>query len=118
MTAYEMRISDWSSDVCSSDLTREQHQQSVGIDDLAGAGDHAQTIAIAIEGHAQVGAGLTHREEPVFRSEERRVGKEGVSTCRSRCAPYHSHKKYSHTPCHPIYHHQTHTSKRKYINNT
>src|SRR3546814_13705531 len=23
------------------------------------------------------------------RSEERRVGKEGVSTCRSRCAPYH-----------------------------
>src|SRR3546814_13756454 len=27
------------------------------------------------------------------RSEERRVGKECVSTCRSRCAPYHSKKK-------------------------
>src|SRR3546814_15966249 len=26
---------------------------------------------------------------PVLRSEERRVGKEGVSTCRSRWSPYH-----------------------------
>src|SRR3546814_17947277 len=28
-TAYEMRISDWSSDVCSSDLLRAAHEQSV-----------------------------------------------------------------------------------------
>src|SRR3546814_13688175 len=35
-----------------------------------------------------------------FRSEERRVGKECVSTCRSRWSPYHykkKHTKYSHT---------------------
>src|SRR3546814_3429653 len=29
-TAYEMRISDWSSDVCSSDLSRIQHRREVG----------------------------------------------------------------------------------------
>src|SRR3546814_14597572 len=29
------------------------------------------------------------REHPVMRSEERRVGKECVSTCRSRWSPYH-----------------------------
>src|SRR3546814_18684394 len=27
--------------------------------------------------------------DPALRSDERRVGKECVSTCRSRCAPYH-----------------------------
>src|SRR3546814_13155481 len=32
-----------------------------------------------------------------FRSEERRVGKECVSTCRSRWSPYHSKKKYKYT---------------------
>src|SRR3546814_15532610 len=31
-----------------------------------------------------------------FRSEERRVGKEGVSTCRSRWSPYHKKKKTTH----------------------
>src|SRR3546814_7186063 len=37
-TAYEMRISDWSSDVCSSDLpARLGHTHSVGIDIFAGA---------------------------------------------------------------------------------
>src|SRR3546814_15273529 len=30
-----------------------------------------------------------HADIVVFRSEERRVGKECVSTCRSRCSPYH-----------------------------
>src|SRR3546814_11951053 len=32
---------------------------------------------------------------PEVRSEERRVGKEGVSTCRFRWSPYHSQKKYT-----------------------
>src|SRR3546814_17090449 len=32
--------------------------------------------------------GLLHSDVP-DRSEERRVGKECVSTCRSRCSPYH-----------------------------
>src|SRR3546814_19659998 len=32
----------------------------------------------------------------ILRSEERRVGKECVSTCRSRWSPYHYNKKYMH----------------------
>src|SRR3546814_12639647 len=32
-------------------------------------------------------------DPPAWRSEERRVGKECVSTCRSRWSPYHSKKK-------------------------
>src|SRR3546814_3221814 len=79
-TAYEMRISDWSSDVCSSDLLdadggdAEALRQPVEFG-LGGAGE-----AVARED----GAG-----EGENRSEERRVGKECVSTCRSRWSPYH-----------------------------
>src|SRR3546814_9898510 len=68
-TAYEMRISDWSSDVCSSDL-------------LLGA-EEIQTI---FPFRAQVNQ-LFHQVN-TGRSEERRVGKECVSTCRSRWSPY------------------------------
>src|SRR3546814_2133068 len=67
-TAYEMRISDWSSDVCSSDL-------------LAARADRLDPLGL--DGDALAGAG------GVGRSEERRVGKECVSTCRSRWSPYH-----------------------------
>src|SRR3546814_3356739 len=38
------------------------------------------------------------REHPERRSEERRVGKECVSTCRSRWSPYH-YKKKQRKPC-------------------
>src|SRR3546814_4156669 len=91
-TAYEMRISDWSSDVCSSDLDRLSLQRCQGL----------QTLVLLI-GHINCQA--THREPRIFvilhiitnvgmweqplRSEERRVGKECVSTCRSRWSPYH-----------------------------
>src|SRR3546814_19082892 len=108
-----MRISDWSSDVCSSDLIP---------DGLGGLGGTAAEIAIiqeelgyrlAVEpfsenivipavalqefddegrartlaaemqaGTKTVGVALSAR------SEERRVGKECVSTCRSRWSPY------------------------------
>src|SRR3546814_9322510 len=90
-TAYEMRISDWSSDVCSSDLgrgcrgccatapgsasRRRRRLVETGhvVDVLAVAGDTERT-----------------RQRVVHqRSEERRVGKECVSTCRSRWPPYH-----------------------------
>src|SRR3546814_7586709 len=107
-TAYEMRISDWSSDVCSSDLP------AVGV--------YAETTALPVsepprhelEKRRQLpvvdtGArysrygrtGERHRRSSrfppgafgapatVFRSEERRVGKECVSTCRSRWSPNH-----------------------------
>src|SRR3546814_3574584 len=67
-TAYEMRISDWSSDVCSSDLRRRavEHRQRDAED---------EQLRVEAAAHA--------------RSEERRVGKECVSTCRSRWSPYH-----------------------------
>src|SRR3546814_4753134 len=90
-TAYEMRISDWSSDVCSSDLRID----TLDILDCNG-GDHGQPFATnfnpeinirevtAVARHWDNGAWV---ETP--RSEERRVGKECVSTCRSRWSPDH-----------------------------
>src|SRR3546814_2304810 len=75
-TAYEMRISDWSSDVCSSDL------YIVIFDGIARPAHHHIL---------QARNGLHEGKLNVFgqRSEERRVGKECVSTCRSRWSPYH-----------------------------
>src|SRR3546814_6799475 len=77
-TAYDMRISDWSSDVCSSDLVGLSR---IGLR-LLDAGqclvDHGMG-----DGWAQVAFVVAQR------SEERRVGKECVSTCRSRWSPYH-----------------------------
>src|SRR3546814_11308019 len=133
-----MRINDWSSDVCSSDLIRNANghcvDQNVAVIgrveiDLTTYGRHANAIAIAANAahHAgdkvphlwmigpsksesiQVGDGprahgedVTHYAADtsgcalvrfyvgrvvVTRSEERRVGKECVSTCRSRGSP-------------------------------
>src|SRR3546814_9205153 len=78
-TAYEMRISDWSSDVCSSDLQWEALRA------LLAAVQHTDPAVAQILQQAvpQPGPSLTTR------SEERRVGKECVSTCRSRWSPYH-----------------------------
>src|SRR3546814_5308506 len=90
-TAYVMRISDWSSDVCSSDLPD------------AGAGPAWRTAAAAPAGPARPGGARLRWHHPDAaavdqcarpyhgvqgRSEERRVGKECVSTCRSRWSPY------------------------------
>src|SRR3546814_3440738 len=72
-TAYEMRISDWSSDVCSSDLAA-----------LPARATEAPTAATAKATEAP-----TPKSPSPPRSEERRVGKECVSTCRSRWSPYH-----------------------------
>src|SRR3546814_14440689 len=93
-TAYEMRISDWSSDVCSSDLTvhvgRVHGLDGNGVDRRLGATAAAGVVDPCC------GAGgsrcrATRREgSGLMRSEERRVGKECVRTCRSRWSPYHS----------------------------
>src|SRR3546814_7062842 len=99
-TEYEMRISDWSSDVCSSDLSL----------DLVSAADQiAVFLAITfrllgvLEQCAQLEpvhlqasdrAGDVQRRAGA-RSAEGRVGKEGVGTCRSRWSPYHYKKKIS-----------------------
>src|SRR3546814_11164655 len=94
-TAYEMRISDWSSDVCSSDLTARQRAglPEVRIHDLRhtfasyliNAGRSIYEVQ-RILGHTQI---KTTQRYSHLRSEERRVGKERVSTCRSRWSPYH-----------------------------
>src|SRR3546814_16692232 len=101
-----MRISDWSSDVCSSDLFA-RHRDA----DPAGFGHRVEEVlrkhAFAVTFQPVFGgelrAMLEHRVADVLlvggqceihglesvRSEERRVGKEGVSTCRSRWSTYH-----------------------------
>src|SRR3546814_14752070 len=99
-----MRISDWSSDVCSSDLLGAAAAELTRLSrHLGGDGEYrvvrrpaAIHLAVARKGQApglrpllqlrlRIGGGLAVR----LRSEERRVGKECVSTCRSRWSPYH-----------------------------
>src|SRR3546814_14405678 len=106
-----MRISDWSSDVCSSDLGNRstgkiQGAPIKGADDLDRAGIE-QRIGLLDRGGTGSDGGIGHvLQQPghaidlfridqrfvalyIDRSEERRVGKECVSTCRSRWSPYH-----------------------------
>src|SRR3546814_1804409 len=79
-TAYEMRISDWSSDVCSSDL------KGANLADMASLGVPVPPgFTITTEACNAFIAGDGALPD---RSEERRVGKECVSTCRSRWSPY------------------------------
>src|SRR3546814_19612315 len=104
-----MRISDWSSDVCSSDLIAaiinfmSGHYPDIGID-MKGIGhrhpvsgghilnpfyphgivDVPQLINVIVRSRDKQGKGLRHA-----RSEESRVGKECVSTCRSRWSQSH-----------------------------
>src|SRR3546814_8472893 len=75
-TAYELRISDWSSDVCSSDLIATD-VAARGID----VNDVTHVINYSLPDELE---NYTHRSGRTARSEERRVGKECVSTCRSR----------------------------------
>src|SRR3546814_13069218 len=114
-TAYEMRISDWSSDVCSSDLLEAQRERAFdasaeyyfgrgGLISLAGyykkatnflyysrEGDQPLDIygfpgeTGFVEQQRNAGAGT--------RSEERRVGQESVRPCRSRWSTEHYKKK-------------------------
>src|SRR3546814_13803153 len=97
-----MRISDWSSDVCSSDLGPARPEVHSGIPDqprperAMGADFHRMATTANLDAHSLhdvVDARCcVHLKSPMgiqIRSEERRVGKECVSTCRSRWAPYH-----------------------------
>src|SRR3546814_947191 len=91
-TAYEMRISDWSSDVCSSDLTQNAALRKAGIPQHF---DFDGSIILITNQDMENSKGkmAPHFKALVsrcfYRSEERRVGKECVSTCRSRWSPYH-----------------------------
>src|SRR3546814_12235798 len=113
-----MRISDWSSDVCSSDLALQRR-------DAIDPGAHPRIggkIEAALVRHVRIsverdvgdgrpgaqqpvlpGQGLLHDPKgivaalfPVARSEERRVGKECVSPCSSRWSAYNETKKIDH----------------------
>src|SRR3546814_7424253 len=91
-TAYEMRISDWSSDVCSSDLTwggMLAFFEAIGNGDVTAMAQSMATVGMTREtvDVAALARDIERLQER--RSEERRVGKECVSTCRSRWSPYH-----------------------------
>src|SRR3546814_20598742 len=106
-TAYEMRISDWSSDVCSSDLMPFQpgdgfriqmvgrlvKQQEVRPLQQQPAKRHPPPLAAGQGRDVRIARRAAPRVHGCRRSEERRVGKECVSTCRSRWSPYHKQKK-------------------------
>src|SRR3546814_3606741 len=101
-TAYDMRISDWSSDVCSSDLYSDWIDvkfQKTGSFWLSSLNTPKLTQEILDHGlvivyykHTPSGFvyKLNYTLDDLYRSEERRVGKECVSTVRSRWSPYHS----------------------------
>src|SRR3546814_18594732 len=114
-----MRISDWSSDVCSFDLLPALSVFGDDYDTPDGTGvrDYVHVVDLA-EGHVAALDGIVAGDAPfgiwnlgtgegysvldmvaafervndvavAYRSEERRVGKECVSTCSSRGSPYH-----------------------------
>src|SRR3546814_8357215 len=83
-TAYEMRISDWSSDVCSSDLIDRLPGGGYAIVDYKTGGTPSEkVVALGYAPQLPLEAAIAAR------SEERRAGKECVSTCRSRWSPNH-----------------------------
>src|SRR3546814_12538805 len=93
-----MRISDWSSDVCSSDLPHGRDQAGRGQALEEGGltmalfeltSNDLRFVAQRLPRDVRDLLKLHHGK---LRSEERRVGKECVSTCRSRWSPYHSKK--------------------------
>src|SRR3546814_5882318 len=85
-TAYEMRISDWSSDVCSSDLSMCCGMFS-SVDTSPMVRNASGDFSVAFTNLAPVSSSSLHPAAAGWRSEERRVGKECVSTCRSRWSP-------------------------------
>src|SRR3546814_11209135 len=99
-----MRISDWSSDVCSSDLRRQgverAHIGAVGregalgqrADLLAGLGGTLDDLVVDIGDVADIShvpQAIDVAQQAEKRSEERRVGKECVSTDSTRWGQYH-----------------------------
>src|SRR3546814_19063344 len=98
-----MRISDWSSDVCSSDLNSppksgREETSVLSIPSSQPERDRWLTCRATLRGARRNRSVLAlvfcARCQPTLRrSEERRVGKECVSTCRSRWSPYHYKKK-------------------------
>src|SRR3546814_13062558 len=99
-----MRISDWSSDVCSSDLIVDflvevgkalDFDKNVHLQEAAARNVHFNTLGSRVleNCYRDIAWFFTREaieaeaEQSLGRSEERRVGKECVSTCRSRWSP-------------------------------
>src|SRR3546814_20743934 len=92
---YDLRISGWSSDVCSSDLAHTPLSPSalrrtgapcaIAVDSCAHRHGRCDSRRSRRSAAPSAASGCMHRS---IRSEERRVGKERVSTCRSRWLPY------------------------------
>src|SRR3546814_9529478 len=112
-TAYEMRISDWSSDVCSSDLRRQDHDVDLGMAEepedvlehhrvtAAGGVEEAGGEILVGQQHGyRTGQHWHHRDQqergdqPGPHEQRHQIGRAScgkacVSTCRSRWSPYH-----------------------------
>src|SRR3546814_9486807 len=100
-TAYEMRISDWSSDVCSSDLRIkvgavvqrwvEVPMRTIHYRKMMSPGAAKRDLYTLHSIHHQQSQLAVEdvQLQRIFRSEERRVGNACVSTCRSRWSTYH-----------------------------
>src|SRR3546814_12473335 len=107
-----MRISDWSSDVCSSDLevfipTRspkfavdccDEHKRKASgtqIAQLLPFDAFVMSVRVhdSISARERFGRLMMINNQNIDRSEERSVGKECVSTCRTRWSPCHENKK-------------------------
>src|SRR3546814_12555381 len=104
-----MRISDWSSDVCSSELVpdmsgdikkqqlkvcaqivlMESERYNAQVEMLKRVRESSDKLGSLDQVRNSYGPDATLGDMTGSRSEERRVGKECVSTCRSRWAPYH-----------------------------
>src|SRR3546814_6577686 len=84
-TAYEMRISDWSSDVCSSDLAQHQRDQQVGKRQQQRGGEQPG-LQVLLRALLIVAGGGTHRQA----AERRQGGHEeiGRASCRERECQY------------------------------
>src|SRR3546814_20685863 len=96
-TAYEMRISDWSSDVCSSDLEPDNGQWLFDLVVVLGRGTdsvHRDCGDRAVDDRDRR-VDSWRNGQARRRSAERRVGQECVSTCRYRWAPDNSTEKVS-----------------------
>src|SRR3546814_11892139 len=116
-----MRISDWSSAVCSSDLNVVivrpvvTAESMITIRQHRAIGPFAVRVELTTTLSASWAAGRVrpdrHHAHVLrgLRSEARRVGQECVSTCRSRWSPYHDtkdkhrHWYYTHNACVAIY---------------
>src|SRR3546814_6726006 len=85
-TAYEMRISDWSSDVCSSDLVQSEIQDAAY--EFEKQLESGEKIVVGVNKFQSV-----ENEKPDLLKIDK-IGRascreRGVSTCRSRWSPYH-----------------------------